>query len=755
MSQDDAFSSAVQFHGAGKLAEAEPLYRAAIAQSSNLTSAKYLLALAIFQLRNDPEAIDLIRAAIASNPGEFEYHCNLGVMLAANERFDDALAAYQKALELNPASGEAYNNLANALLHLGRIEEAANACRRAVQFMPESVLAHYNLGNALIQMKQPEAAVTAYRAAVSLNPKFPEARSNLGNALSMLGRWREAADACRAAIELRPNFPAAHNNLAGALIGLGRTDEAISESRKAIEYQSNYADAYANLGNAYKDLRQFDDAIVAYKQAISLRPQHAPFHSNLGVVLLQAGKPDEAMIHIQRALVLDPNLSGAHNNLAGVLKDMGRISEAVDAYRKALELEPNSRSTRDNLILAAHYHPGFDGPALRREAGQWAKIHAEPFYARIPAHANDRDPDRLLRIGYVSADFREHVAGHTLLPLIRGHDRERFKIYCYSNARRPDAVTTRFQAEADAWRDIQSVSDEDAAKEIRKDEIDILVDVALFTAGNRLPIFARKPAPVQVTYLAYAGTSGLRTMDYRLSDPYLDPDDSDPLAYTEQTIRLAHSYWYYEPSGHTPGVLPLPSLAAGYITFGCLNNVAKISPAAVELWADLLSKVKDARILIHSTSNDHQQSVMSPFLKRAIDSSRVAFVGMKPWREFLDTLSRIDIALDPFPYAGGITTCDTLWMGVPVVTLSGPTAVGRGGRSILSNIGLPELIASTPAEYQRIASGVAADSARLVELRKTMRDRMKSSPLMNGAAFVADVESAYRHMWRNWCARPV
>jgi predicted O-linked N-acetylglucosamine transferase (SPINDLY family) len=754
MSEEDAFSRAVQFHRAGQLAESEPLYRAALAQMPSRHDAKYLLALALFQLRNDPEAIDLLRAAIATNPGEFEYHCNLGVILATNGRFDDALASYQKALELNPSSGEAYNNLANALLHLGRVEEAAQACHRAVQFMPDSILAHYNLGNALIQLGQVESAIAEYRAAITLTPKFPEAHSNLGNALTMLGRWREAEEACRAAIQLRPNYPAARNNLAGALIGLGRDDEAIAECRKAFELQPNYADAFANLGNAMKDLRRFDEAIGAYKQAISLRPQHAPFYSNLGVALLQAGKADEAMIPIQRALVLAPNLAGAHNNAAGVLKEMGRIREAVDAYRRALELDPSARSTRDNLILAAHYHSDYDGPSLRREAEQWAKIHAEPFYLHIAPHENDRDPDRRLRVGYVSADFREHTLGHTLLPLIRGHDRTQFEIYCYSNARHTDRITTEFQAESDSWRDIRTLLDDDAAKEIRDDKIDILVDLSLYTAGNRLPIFARKAAPVQVAYLAYAGTSGLRTMDYRLSDRYLDPADSDLVAYVEQTIRLPHSYWYYEPSGQTPEVAPSPSLAKGYVAFGCLNNVAKISQLAIELWAELLSNVKNARILIHSTSSDHQQSVMSPFVKRGIDSSRIAFVNTRPWGEFLESFSGIDIALDPFPFAGGITTCDTLWMGVPVVTLSGTTAVGRGGRSILSNIGLPELIASSPHDYVRIATELSADSDRLSELRKAMRDRMKSSPLMNAAGYVADIESAYRQMWRTWCARP-
>jgi protein O-GlcNAc transferase len=750
---DDVFQSALINHRAGRLGEAETLYREVLAQSPNRHDVQYLLALAIYQLRNDPEAIDLLRRAIAANPNDAEYHCNLGVILADNKRFEEALAAYQKALELNPQSGEAFNNLANALLHLGRMEEAADACRRAVEFMPDSILAHYNLGNALAHLGQPEQAAGEYRQTLAINPNFPEALSNLGSTLNQLGHWHEAADASRRAIKLRPNFSAAHNNLAGSLIGLGQLDEAVAAATQAIRLQPKYAEAYANLGNALKDLSRFDEAIAAYRQAISLRPEFAPFQSNVGVALLQQGKADEAMIAIQRALVLDPNLPGGHNNLAGVLKEMGRIPEAVDSYRRALELDPKSRMTRDNLILAAHYHPDYDAASLRREAEQWAKFHAAPLYPQTESYPNDRNPNRPPRIGYVSPDFRDHVLGHILLPLIRGHDHLQYTIYCYSNARKTDSLTEQFQAHADGWRDIHAVTDDQAAKEIRDDRIDILVDLALYTAGNRLSLFARKPAPVQVAYLAYPGTSGLKTMDFRLSDPYLDPADSDLAGYTEKTIRLPHSYWLHQP-GPSPDVAPPPSAATSQITFGCLNNAAKISQPALDLWADLLSRVPNSRLLIHSASTDQQSSILAHFTRRGIGQGRIEFAPRVPWPQFAETFRRIDIALDPFPFGGGVTTCDTLWMGVPVVTLSGATAVGRGGRSILSNIGLPELIANSPAQYVQIAADLAANPARLTELRQTMRDRMKSSPLMNAAQFVREIESAYRQMWQQWCARP-
>jgi protein O-GlcNAc transferase len=751
----DPLQEATRLHRAGRLTAAEPIYRRILAAHPHRDDVRYLLGLLVYQHRNDPEAVDLIRRAIAADPRQWEYHSNLGVVLAAQHRFEEAVIAYRAALELNPRSGEALNNLGNALLHLGRIHQAAEACRCAVALMPDSVLAHYNLGNALVQLGQPEEAVGEYRLVLSARPNFAEGLSNLGNALTQLGRWEEAAEACRAALRLKPDYAAASNNLGGALVGLGKLQEAVEACTRAIALQPNYAEAYINLGNALKDQGRIDEVIANYHKAIALKPDFSPFHCNLGVALLLANKPDEALAATQRALVLPPHIAGAYNNLGAIFKDLGRIADAVDAYRRGVELEPNSVAMRSNLVLAAHYHPDYDGPALCREAEQWAAIHAEPLRRFIRPHRNSRDPDRVLIIGYVSPDFRDHVAGHILLPLVATHDHAKFKIACYSNVRIPDAITEQTKSHADLWRNIHGPTDDHVAAQIAADEIDILVDLALFTAENRLTLFARKPAPVQAIYLSYPGTSGMSAIDFRLSDPYLDPPDSDLTHYTEETIRLSKSYWHYQPGGQTPDVRPPPSIDRGYVTFGCMNNVVKLSQPALELWAKVLDAVDGSHLLVHSISREHQQTIISRLSNRGVASDRIEFVPKQKWAQFLDVFHRIDIALDPIPFGGGITTCDTLWMGVPVVTLSGQTAVGRGGRSILSNIGLPELVAYSPQHYVKIAADLARDSTRLAELRKTMRSRMQASPLMDSAGFIADIENAYRQMWRKYCARPL
>jgi predicted O-linked N-acetylglucosamine transferase (SPINDLY family) len=314
----------------------------------------------------------------------------------------------------------------------------------------------------------------------------------------------------------------------------------------------------------------------------------------------------------------------------------------------------------------------------------------------------------------------------------------------------PDTVTSQLQQYADRWCSILGQSDEQVANQIREDQVDILMDLTLHTAHNRLLVFARKPAPVQVTYLAYCGSSGMSTMDYRLSDPHLDPLDTDLSCYTEATLRLPRTYWCYL-AGPSPTPCLTPAIGNGFVTFGCLNNFAKVSIAALDLWARILLAVPGSRMIIHASPGQYLIDVTERFARVGVEKSRVHFVGRQLWSEYAQTYSQIDIALDPFPYGGGITTCDALWMGVPVVTLSGNTAVGRGGRSILSNIGLPELIAFTPDQYVQIAIDLARDCDRMDGYRQGMRARMLGSPLLDGASFARDVEAAYRQMWRTWC----
>jgi len=409
-------------------------------------------------------------------------------------------------------------------------------------------------------------------------------------------------------------------------------------------------------------------------------------------------------------------------------------------------------TAHDNLLNTLHYDPAWDMHSIFAEHVEWNRLHAEPLQRLILPHANERDPMRRLRIGYVSPDFRHHPVGRFILPLLESHDRRQVEVFGYCQLAVPDQLTAKLRSHTDTWRNITALSDQQAAELIRQDRIDILVDLAGHTADNRLLVFARKPAPVQVTYLGYPTTTGLAAIDYRLSDRYLKPDQSDDPYFTEQSIRLEGTYWCYEPSLVNQAVNELPALSAKTITLGCLNNFCKVSPAALETWAGLLNKLDDSRLVLHSGHGSHRERVIRLMADRGIAADRLEIVGRVSPEEYFKTYQRIDIALDPFPFAGGTTTCDALWMGVPVVTLAGRTVVGRAGVSILSNVGLPELIARTPEDYVKIAVDLAGDMPRLAELRSILRRRMEESPLMDKMSYARGIEAAYRAMWRTWCA---
>jgi protein O-GlcNAc transferase len=531
----------------------------------------------------------------------------------------------------------------------------------------------------------------------------------------------------------------------------GRLAEAETIYREVLTGDPNHFEALHMMGVLAGQVGRHKMALQLIGRAAAIAPGDAAAQCNLGAALLGENRLDEAEIALSEAIRLNPGLAAAHDNLGRRHMAAGRIDLAVACYRRAVALAPQSAALHSCLAWAVSLHPDYDARGILEESRRWEQRHGQPLKQSHRPHANEPLPERPLRIGYVSPDFRKHVVGDNVRPLFRAHNRAEFEIYGYSNVVAPDARTAEFRALADGWREISGVSDEAVAEMIRADGIDILVDLALHMDGNRLPVFARKPAPIQVSYLGYCGPTGLEAMDYRLSDWFLDPKESDTSGYAEKTVRLPRSYWCYEPAGPTPEVPPSPAADAGFVTFGCLNHFGKASPAALELWGEILRAAPEARFLLHAPEGSARQAVLERLVRAGVQADRVEFVSRGDWGQYLQSLARIDVALDPFPYGGGITTCDALWMGAPVVSLSGGTVVGRGGRSVLSNIGLPELLAETPRQYVEIALALARDVARLSEIRAGLRERMESSPLRDAAGFARDVEAAYRKMWRKWC----
>jgi len=658
----------------------------------------------------------------------------------------EAERLYRQALLAAPGHPVALHMLGVAALQGGRAAEAVDWISKAIKSAPKQAEFYSSLGLALAADEKLDAAVAAYHQAIALNADLPAAHGNLGLTLHKLGQLERAAASYRRALELRPNWLQLHNNLGTILQSSGKLDEAITAYRQALGVQPRDPTAHRNLSRVLRQTHRLDEAIYHCRQAMAADPNRADDFNTLGSALHAKGQLDEAAAAYRQALAIEPRLIDAINNLADIYKETGQVQLAIEQFQRALEIDPGKADVDSNRLYTMHFDSAYDSQALLREHKLWDQRHAEPLRKGIAPHLNDRSPARRLKIGYVSPDFRGHVVGWNLLPLLTHHDHSQFEIGGYSSVAVPDAVTARLQSQCDMWRNIYPLDDQQAADLIRSDRIDILVDLSLHMAHNRLLVFARKPAPVQVTYLGYCSTTGLATMDYRLSDPLFDPPGCDESCYTEKTVRLPVSYWCYQPSGSAPEIGPAPFRANGFITFGCLNNFSEVSTEAMKLWAQVLAASPRSRLVIHCPQSAHRAHALQRLESAGIESARVELVGMQTWAEYMQTYHRIDIALDPFPYGGGITTCDALWMGVPVVTLAGRTAVGRGGSSILASIGLPELTARDEQDY----ASIAADAPRWIELRPTLRQRMLTSPLMDAKRFAADVEAAYRGMWQRW-----
>ena len=579
----------------------------------------------------------------------------------------------------------------------------------------------------------------------------PEEQFQLALDHHRAGRVGDAAALYQQILSQEPNHVDALHMLGLVHHQSGQLKSAVELIHRALELDPKRAEFLSDLGLVLAAAGRPEQAIILYRQAIAQKPDFVQAYNNLGNSLKRLGRLDEAIEALRQAVSLEPKFPELLSNLANALKEQGEIDEAIELFRKATELS-NNPQIASNLLFALHFDPRVGPEQLFEEHKRWNERFARPLMPASPQFINDRSPNRRLRVGYVSCDFRDHTVARFMLPLLANHDHRVFEIFCYSAARREDAMSQRLRSHADTWRNVVALNDEQLAQVIREDQIDILVDLAMHTDAARLLAFARRPAPVQVTYLAYASTTGLEAIDYRFTDSYLDPPEQDNRWYSEQPIRL-QNYWCYEPPAEAPDVGPPPMQRNGFVTFGCFNHASKISSVSLEMWRQLLRNVAGARLILHIPSGKQRQRIVASFVEVGVEPDRIQFVGRVPLDQYFQQYQQIDIALDTFPYGGGATTCDALWMGVPVMSLAAKTGVSRGGLSILSTIGLPELVSSTRENYVKIASNLAGAPGKLANLRTSLRRRMQQSPLTDALAFARDVESAYRKMWQSWCER--
>ena len=671
--------------------------------------------------RGDPT--QLTKSGVRQLTVEAQRLCQTGNTLASLGHIVQAIAHYQQALSLQPDNPLAYFCLGNIYARQGDSNRAVDCYKRALTLQSDYPEVHCNLANVLVAKREIADAIAHYRRALSLRPNYPAAHCNLANVFVLDGQPEKAIPHYKLALSTRSDYPEAHCNLANALALLGKTEEAVTHYDRALSLRSNYPEAYYNLGNVLDKRGQIGNAVVRYEQALSLREAYPEAHYNLGNALLKQGQIDRAMTHYQRALTLQPGFVDAHNN----------------------------------LCLAMNYAPNIEPARLFAAHVDFAKRFEEPLRASIEPHNNDRVCDRCLRIGYVSSDFREHPVSHFIEAVLRNHAREKFVVFCYANQQLEDAVTERLRSHTDHWRCVFNVSDEQVTQQIRTDKIDILIDLNGHTGGNRLLVFARKPAPIQVTWIGYPNTTGLSTIDYRITDGVSDPKELTEHFHTEELIHLPRCFSCYLPPANAPGVSTLRAKEQGTITFGSFNNLAKITQNVMDVWASVLRAIPNSRLILknHGLSDDQTRiAVKEAFDKLGVPSKRLVLFGHdQSKRTHLEQYWEIDIGLDTFPYNGTTTTCEALWMGVPVITLAGKTHAGRVGLSLLSNLGLPELVANTVEQYISIAQRLAANLEYLRVLRSELRPRLAASPLMDAKQFTVALEQTYLKMWENWCIK--
>ena len=636
----------------------------------------------------------------------------------------------------------------------GRLDEAEAIYRRVIKAHPEHAEALHLLGLVRHQGGRSEDAVGLIERAIACDAAIARYHNSLGVALYDLGRIDEAEASYRRALTLSPDHVETLVNLANALKEQGRLDEAVACLERALELRPDYALAHNNLANVKKDRGAYEAAIEGYRQALALAPDYVEARHNLSVALLAQGRLDEAEASCRKALALRPDYAEAHSNLGNVLAAQGRSDDAIAAIRRALEIKPDHAKAHSNLLFNMNYAPQFADKEILGESRRWNNIHAVSRSRDKQAFANVRDPARPLRIGYVSRDFRAHSVAYFIEALLAGHDPAEVETLCYADVPWPDDTTRRLQKLPGKWRDINGMDDEQVADRVRSDAIDILVDLAGHTRNNRLLMFARKPAPIQVTYIGYCNTTGLEAIDYRLTDALADPVGAEAFN-SEELVRLPRCFLCYTPPTEAPVVGSLPARQAGRITFGSFNNLPKVTPEVIALWSEILVAIPSARLVLKARSLSDRKTrehYAQMFAQNGVAHTQIGFIGAIPSSlEHMALYGKIDIGLDPFPYNGATTTCEAMWMGVPVIALAGRAHAGRVGVSLLSACGLGELIAETPREYVDTALRLASERDRLSTLRLELRSRMATSPLCDQAGLARAVEHAYRTMWRRWC----
>ncbi len=750
---------------AGRVDDAERLFRSVLKSEPDNPDANHALGTLAVRQGNLPLALRFLTAALQANPREACHWLSFAEALLQSGSIGDARAVIEKAavrfsgpeiaaLRLKVDHSELYQR---AVEHhrVGRFAEAEPLYAAILAADPGHADSLHMIGQLAAQTGRAEVGIPLIEQAIRLKGDVAAFYCSLGNALAARGRTDEAIQAFTRALELKPDFPEAQTDLGHLYRSLGYLDEAIKLFKVAIASGVNTANAHNNLGALLFNVGKLDEAIVHLTEALKQKPELAEAHNNLGNAFRETGRIDEAVRHYQEALRLKPGYAGALSNFAGTLKSQGKIAEAIEKYRAAISLQPDFIDAHNNLIMLLGYSAEVPHQELVDQARRFNGDMAAPLLRRRP-FANVPDPDRRLRVGYVSGDFRNHAVNYFFEPLLQHHEHHNFEFFAYANMNAEDQITTRLKGGFDHWRHIRALSDDAACDRIEADGIDVLVDMSGHMALNRILIFARKPAPVQATWLGFTTTTGVAAIDYRITDPYADPPGMTEHYNTETLWRLPATFCVYQPrAGIAEPIDHPPRDDNGFATFGCFNNFTKVNDRTLRRWAEILARAPEARLLLEIVgidSEEFRRETEARLVRLGLPLDRVILEPRRRSNQYV-LYNKIDVALDPFPFNGGTTSLDALWMGAPVITLAGEYFTARMGVTILNNVGLPELIAQDEAAYVDLAVQLATDASKLRAIRHNLRQTMAASRVMDFARFARDIEAAYRGMWQAWCAK--
>jgi predicted O-linked N-acetylglucosamine transferase (SPINDLY family) len=712
------YNLAIALRGLGRRSEAVRAAKRAAKLTGEAADAQNSIGLELLALDAIADARRCFERALALDPRHAYAHCNLGMLKERLRQFAEAEGSFRRAIALQPDLAPAHANLCGILNANGEHEAAAAAGRRAVELDARSAVAWTNLGAALTALRRHEDAEAACRKAVALAPYSGEAWTNLGLALAATGRYEAAGPACRRAVELDPRSPGAWRNLAGVLLAIRQTAAAEAALRRAVELDPGFAAGWSHLAE----------------------------------VLIRQFRLREAEACCDRAIALDSKAAAPHALIAQIHAQRWDFGAADAAYQRALAREATNLGILSHRLYMLNTVPTHTPSEMLEAALQFgaaARRNVEPF----TAWACPPERERRLRIGLVSGDFYRHPVGHFLTGPLRAMDRNAFELFAYSSNLREDEVTAELRQRFTAWRSVYGQSDADLARQIHDDRIDILVDPSGHTEHGHLGVFAWRPAPVQVTWLGYFATTGLREIDWKIGDPWVTPREEEG-HFVERVWRLPGSCYCFAPIDGAPAVAALPCLANGHVTYGCFNNLIKLNDEVIALWSRVLTADPAARLLLKSKqlgSAEIVAALRARFARLGVPAERVLLEPAGSYAEYLEAYARVDLALDPFPYTGGTTTVEGLWMGVPALTLRGDRYIGHQGESLLHAAGLPDWIAADRDEYVRKALAFAADRDALAQLRAALRERVAASPLFDAQRFARHLETALRGMWAAWC----